>query len=311
MKKNHINILIFKVLVFAIVFIPFYCLIITFWGLYAPSLVKKNLIYQTNTTLVPRLAEAKIYGDVDILFIGSSHAYRGFDTRIYDSAGYRSFNLGSRSQTPMQTEILLKKYLDLLTPEICIFEVSPMTFSSDGIESSIEIVTNETPSWDITKMVFSQNHIKLYNLLIFKSITYLIGNPPVPIYKFRNEDKYVPGGFTEKSLTINNFSSVFQPSESIVNIKQIESLKRILKYLNDREVKVILIQAPITSYRYDCELSNNSFDNLMNNFGEYYNFNEIIQLNDTLHFFDSHHLNQNGVVSFNARVIEMLFNTKQ
>ena len=39
---------------------------------------------------------------------------------------------------------------------------------------------------------------------------------------------------------------------------------------------------------------------------QYYNFNEIIQLDDSLDFYDAHHLNQNGVNKFNAKLKEVL-----
>jgi hypothetical protein len=36
-----------------------------------------------------RLSEIKNYKDIDILFLGSSHTYRGFDTRIFLDSGYK------------------------------------------------------------------------------------------------------------------------------------------------------------------------------------------------------------------------------
>ena len=36
------------------------------------------------------------------------------------------------------------------------------------------------------------------------------------------------------------------------------------------------------------------------------NTDELISLNDSLHFYDSDHLNQNGVVIFNKKLIEVL-----
>ena len=48
----------------------------------------------------------------------------------------------------------------------------------------------------------------------------------------------------------------------------------------------------------------------MRQYSEYYNFNEIITLNDTLYFYDSHHLNQDGVNIFNKKLIELLNENK-
>ena len=45
---------------------------------------------------------------------------------------------------------------------------------------------------------------------------------------------------------------------------------------------------------------------MMSQFGDYYNYNEIMSLNDSLDFFDDHHLNSNGVRKFDNKLIETL-----
>ena len=47
---------------------------------------------------------------------------------------------------------------------------------------------------------------------------------------------------------------------------------------------------------------------IFNNSSEYYNFNTLLNLEDSLHFYDSHHLNQTGVERFNTKLIEILVN---
>ena len=58
-----------------------------------------------------RSRDAENIKNPDILFLGSSHAYRGFDTRMFSQANISSFNLGSSSQSPINTQVLLKQYL--------------------------------------------------------------------------------------------------------------------------------------------------------------------------------------------------------
>ena len=95
-----------------------YLLLLVFWGELTPPLLKKNLNYKKGSYghLYSRIRELKKTHDVDILFLGSSHTYRGFDPRIFARHGFHTFNLGSSSQSPIQTEILLKRYLDKLNP---------------------------------------------------------------------------------------------------------------------------------------------------------------------------------------------------
>jgi hypothetical protein len=49
-----------------------------------PPFVTKNLFYRIGSFghMYSRINELKTIKDVDILIIGSSHAYQGFDTRI-------------------------------------------------------------------------------------------------------------------------------------------------------------------------------------------------------------------------------------
>jgi hypothetical protein len=72
-------------------------------------------------------------------------------------------------------------------------------------------------------------------------------------------------------------------------------------------IELILIQAPVTKATYKAYTNNQFFDEEMKKYGPYLNFNERINLNDSLDFFDGHHLNQNGVVKFNKALMEELF----
>jgi len=78
---------------------------------------------------------------VDILFLGSSHSYRGFNPQYF--SGYKTFNLGSSAQTPIQTNLLLKRYLHQLNPKTIVYEVYPISLSIDGVESSSDIIAND------------------------------------------------------------------------------------------------------------------------------------------------------------------------
>ena len=99
-----------------------------------------------------RLTEASRTKDVDILFLGSSHCYRTFDTRFYASRGLRTFNLGTSNQTPLQSEMLLHLYLDTLRPRMVVLEVHPDVVGNDGVESSIYLSGSLRPSVPLARM---------------------------------------------------------------------------------------------------------------------------------------------------------------
>ena len=76
--------------------------------------------------------------------------------------------------------------------------------------------------------------------------------------------------------------------------------------MKSKNIEVILVYAPIPRSNYDRYSNTPYFDTIMESYSEYYNFNEMITLNDSLHFYDVYHLNQNGIEIFNAELIEIL-----
>jgi len=302
MKKFLIN-----VFSFLLVLVVVYIIILVIWGLYAPSFLKRNLYSSFDFShLHKRLNEANDYGDVELLFLGSSHSYRGFDTRNFLNSGFKSFNLGSSSQTPIQTEFLVNKYLKKLNPEIVIFDVYPDLFANNGLESTLDLIVNEDIDISTFSLAFKVNSIPAYNTLIFHFVTKKLNIIKLNNYKSDFEkEKYISGGFVERDLGFYKPSKLSSRSFS-PEINQIKAFSNIVEELKVNNIKLILVYVPITKNQYNTYVNNEFFDSLMISYGTYYNFNELIFLNDSLHFYDSHHLNQDGVNIFNSKLIEIL-----
>src|SRR5690606_34946967 len=103
-----------------------------------------NLNYRIGSHghLFSRLSEADTIQNVDILIIGSSHAYRGYDVRLFGSNGSKVFNLGSSAQTPIQTEYLVNKYINDFKPKFIVFDIYPKVLCIDGVESTMDLLSN-------------------------------------------------------------------------------------------------------------------------------------------------------------------------
>lgn len=253
-----------------------------------------------------RLCEVKTTKNVEILFCGSSLTYRGFDTRIFKEHGFTSFNLGSSGQTHIQTEVLLKRYLDQLHPKIIIYEVNPLIFTDEGIESALDIVSNDRNDLESLKMSLELNNLLVYNTLFFAFyIDLFVHKSPFIENKKKGGDTYIEGGFVEKEPTC--FKKVnYKKSTLKFNNKQFEAFKKCLSILSEKNVKIVLVFAPITKSLYESYNNKDVFENKMKKYVNYYDFNKMIQLDDSLNFYDSEHLNQSGVVLFNNKLLEVL-----
>lgn len=300
--------LIKNIAVFIFLGIGLYLVVLVCWGEFMPAIFKKNVNYSLGAYghMYTRSREATGYGKVDILFIGSSHAYRGFDTRIAKEYGYESFNLGSSAQTPVQTKLLLNRYLDKLQPKILVYEVCPEIFMNDGVESSLDMIANTTIDANTIKMVFSINNIKIYNSLLYGYYRQLFGRDknftekPVILL-----DTYIPGGFVERSMekdttaVIEDTNIAWQPKTY-----QLSAFHDLLATVKQRNIRLVLVQSPVTKKKYLKRSDNSIMDGLFSARGEYYNFNELLRLSDSLDFYNEDHLNQKGVIVFNRALLD-------
>jgi hypothetical protein len=300
-----------SILSFSVFSLSWYVLCIIGWGEYAPDLFKKNLNYPIGSYghMYSRLQEIKDVRDVDILILGSSHAYRGFDPRIFKEYGLNTFNLGSSGQSHLQTTLLLRRYLDKIQPRLIIYEVYPQVFSLDGVESALDISATDQNDLESIKMALSQNHVKVYNALIYGFYRDIFRKDShFKEDRIKGEDIYIEGGFVEKK------PQALGPIEFVsgswkLSGKQFGFFENALLLIQERNIPVILVQAPITHSMYGSFANNHEFDDKMREYGTYYNFNELMKLNDQLHFYNADHLNQTGVELFNRKLIEVLLET--
>ncbi len=304
MKRFLKNILFFSV----VLFIAYVFVIITF-GNYAPWFLKINLFYRigSNGHMYTRMKEVKKTSGVDILFLGASTAYRGFDPRIFKQAGYKSFNLGSSNQSPLQTNILLERYLDQLNPKLIVYEVNPSIFTSDGIESSLDLIANDTIDCHCMEIALAVNNLKTYNTLTYGYYRQLFNkNRNFVEDAVKKKDLYIPGGFVEKHDSSRRPPEPVQlkPVKWVPLSYQHESFEKTIKLIKKKGIKLMLVQAPIAKALTVKFEDNEQIEAYFSGKTPYYfNFNILIQMNDSLDFQDGTHLNQRGVEIFNKVLI--------
>lgn len=303
MKKFITSILTFIPLAL-VIYIGLVCV----WGSNFPTRHRPNLIYSLGDWghIFSRMKEVKTYSDVDILFLGSSHAYRGFDVRKFDSLGLKTFNLGTSAQTPIQTKALLKRYLTKLNPDTIIYEVSPILLSYEPVESTLSLIANDKNDLHTLEMVLDINHVKTYNTAIYATYRDLKGlNQEFKENKSRADDLYIPGGYVQKRMKRYRYRK-HKDKELVPMQIQLNAFDDIIKMIRERNIQLILVQTPMTRSLYESHTNNKEFDEQMIDISKYYNFNELLQLDDSIHFYDTHHMNQDGVDIFNEALIQTL-----
>ncbi len=287
-----------------------YVCLIGIWGYLSTGKIRSNVSYQRGAYghMYTRLKEVKGTENVDIVFLGSSHSYRGFDTRIFKRYGYSSFNLGSSSQTPAQSKVLVQRYLKQLNPKIVIYEVYPTTLLVDGTESALDLISNGEIDSYALNMIFKVNALKVYNTFIYAVIHNILHIDSYFVEpKLVGNDQYVPGGYVEQAMVQQKPNEIHFGIHHSLQPENFETFNSTLKVIaEESNSKVILVYAPITFDLYRLFLDRVEYNNALRKYGAYYNFNEQPIFNDSLHFYDAQHLNQTGVQIFNEALIERL-----
>lgn len=285
-----------------------YILLLFTWSFFMPQFMAKNIRNKIAAYghLFSRVQEIKNYKNPDILFLGSSHAYRGFDPRVFSQMGYKTFNLGSSSQSPINTNVLLNQYLKEINPKFVVYEICGETLETDGVESSLDMLSNNKVDGNASKMTLDLNNIKSYNTLIYNFLRQKLGlNNSIKESKLQDGNHYISGGYVESDFRKNPLKEEKKGKWEIIDY-QIEYLKQNIDILKKNKIPFILIQTPISHKMYNAKTNNKETELLLSKLGKFKNFQREIELNDTIDFYDSNHLNQEAVVKFNLKFIEYL-----
>ncbi|MDH0658594.1 MULTISPECIES: hypothetical protein [unclassified Empedobacter] len=298
MKKFLINIGLFSL--FAIVF---YIVVMPLWSSVLPFYMSKNVrscmgCYGHTFT---RMQDAQKIKNVDVLIVGSSHAYRGIDPRVLQKEGISAFNLGSSSQTPINTKVLLHQYLEQINPKIVVYEAYAGTMNIDGVESSLDILSNNKIDINSIKMANEVHNLLAYNTLIFSGFRQTFGlNKRFKEAIQQGDDTYISStGYVESKFKNNIFNKENYTSWDLRD-SQKEELINNIEFIKSKGIDVYIIQAPITKTLYNSINNNKDVDVFLSNLGNYKNYQNLVELRDSTDFYDNNHLNQIGVEKFNA-----------
>ncbi len=263
---------------------------------------------------VERFRDIKNYDDVDILFLGSSHSYRTFDTRIYNEYGLKTFNMGTTGQTPLNGYYLLKHYFDQLKPELVILELYFNVMDRDGLESLYDLSTNMPFYRELLEMAIAVGSPHGINEVIAKWIASKTGSEPHIKQIEMEGEAYVPGGyveFTTPSQYSEEGKKPVVPRKVIPLDYQLEYLEKIIRFVKERNARIILITQTVPPRLRKSVKNYNEISETFSNIAAkyhipYWDFNKIMPL-PVPYFQDRDHLSVPGVKRFNQAVIDTLF----
>jgi hypothetical protein len=298
-----------KLLAFALFAAPVYTLLVVVWGEVGTDGLRRNLRYSMGGYghLHSRLADLRERDSVEVLVLGSSHAYRGFDPRIFAGEGIDLFVLGGSGMTPLQTEVLLHRHLHQLKPRLVIVEVYPGTFVNEGVESALDLIANSGVDRHALRMAAHLNHVKVWHAFVNGTYRHALGRDAAFVEPARVDmDTYVRGGYVERDMaTLDTLRRVF-PVRQPPRTEQLHAFERVMALLEAHGVPTVLVEMPVTNKLYASILERAAYDSLFHRHDPYINMQGRVALDDEAHFYDKGHMNQEGVERTNRALIGIL-----
>ncbi len=250
-----------------------------------------------------RFDEVASKKNIDLLIIGSSHAYRNYDPRILHLTDGQTFNLGSTAQTPLQTIKILDKLGNDLSPKRIIIDFFLPLFYNEGIESSIDLLANTdfySGNW------FEHTDLKWYNALVYRTLSKdLFHWKSKSCSAIIGHDQYIPGGYVESQQHYDPKHSVPRASGNL-NIQQIRAFAQVIQWADDRNIPWIVVQSPMLATHEVTSYSSlpKEIQSLIP--AKQFIIGQPSVKPQTAFFIDNDHLNPKGVQLFNSWLLDTL-----
>lgn len=243
---------------------------------------------------------------IKLIFLGSSHAYRAFNPKIFkNNLKINSFNMGSSSQSPIESYYTLNQILKYQKPKLIVYEVYWEMFED---KRPFDAKSYENSLLKSTVMRFSSKKEQYINS-IFTSDKYI--QAWKNLFKNRKMDYgecYCGKGFVENNTVANQ--SMLQSNNTFKNIAQfkvnplqIKYFNRIVNLCKAKKIKLILVTVPIPPSSLAMVKNytgiHNYFYTLAKKYKlKYYDYNYLnrkLKLLTDKDFKDSDHINNYGV----------------
>ena len=230
----------------------------------------------------------------DAIVLGSSHAYRGYDPRIFEQAGVSLFNAGTSAQNAKGSFVLYNEYLKDRA-NIFILDVYDPVFELEGTESNMRLIQN-VPTHAAAFALVKQE-VKMYTLnALAVRLASLNLKDEAP-----NND-YIKNGFCEKKGILYAVEplndSVFDANEEMF-----VAFETMIKQMQSDGKCIVLCSHPLPAspgLRNYHEKFLSRFTPLIERLGVPYidltDYTEGFGVNE---FADLSHLNQQGVELYN------------
>lgn len=270
-----------------------------------PLIYRTNDYYQSEGGVSYRKFKDWSDGEwYDLVVIGSSHAYRGYDPRIFEERGYRMFNMGSSAQTPLSTYAVLKKYVPKERAPLVVIDVFENSFDHAGTESVSDLIRNMDDDGAALGLAASFRDLRGLNMFTLRMMGKGFAAPWTdPSYSGRG------AAISPDSTSADVRYPKYRPFK--LNERQLDRFLACLDLCAERGQRVVLCSHfyPVQGERARHAEFKAMMDSVLAGRPErplWIDFADAPGLDDHDHYCDHNHLNAAGARIFTDRLVDSL-----
>ena len=281
----------------------------------------------------PRVMMREFYGlksNIDLAFMGSSHAYRGFDPVIFDEAlRVNSFNLGSSGQNPTITYYILEELLRIgHKPRLMVIEAYWMALSGGKTDY-------RSASYVFHNMKFSANKLSMFRSafefpsslkLLSRAFQYrrVVMHLPSTLMrkilsrtKSPHSERYAGKGYVEDPSVVSESelaNNQFKNESYRLNEYRLRFLRKMIDLAKKRGIEVVLVTTPVAPTAFKDVQGYQEIYGIIRGIAgerevEYVDYNILnseLKIFSDRNFRDDDHLNKGGVKIFGEHFTQRL-----
>lgn len=239
----------------------------------------------------------------DIIIIGTSHAYRGYNPKIFLEHGLKMRALATSSQSLKSSYVIAKCLVNKENCDVVIIDLYERIFSSSSLESTADLVQHLPDNKSALALAWESGDIRALNMFA----TRLVSKNTEPLFDSEVEMK---DGFGTSHDTISfPLKKRYYDYTYETMPEQIKYLKKLVRYLQNEGIQVILTECPLPYFvsDYNHKLFLKDLEPVIKELKvPFYNYAYNSGLNEITLFYDDNHLNHAGVKIYNNRLINDL-----
>ena len=239
----------------------------------------------------------------DIIVLGSSHAYRGYDPAIFKKYNYNLFNLGTNSQINLVSYFIAREFIRKENCKNVIFDIYDPVFKRHSLESVSDYIQNSLSTRYVLRLMKEEKDIRTINMFTMRYFNDFNGvfNPDTAGIK----QGYVPY-FTQLKSDAKRLER-----DNIPDDKALIHFEELIKYLQHEGINVIMAEHPLPTNFTIPKAKHEQFLESINPILKKYNIPFYDHLYDSTmtdiqYFSNTNHLSVAGVAKYNEALLKEL-----